>query len=526
MALRGKPLFQSLPQAPMTNRKQRKSRCSLPERRSKCEASETTPEADSEQRETAELVTDDNLAKHEAALCPEESPVTSGKGDADMESIHTAEQLPAVENAAVTNSLEIEACPEADSEQEKSRRAGLGSGSESGLSSLASTLILNVCAAETLQMEFQDVSLDLSQSNTTLKYSESFTGNSVSQEESDREDPNLTSALVSPKSPKSSSAASEDPEKCRESLNPSNPNPESRSLAVDLSKRVLGLGEFLKSKEDCTIPETWIGLNLDSESPALHYNINNRNSDVSSSITGLESGAQTDGSTETKSISGSESTTYMCKEEQGSRSMDLNTLGVLLLSPQAGSSDPDGGQLTPSSLTAGKKKRRRCGTCEPCLRKVNCGECSCCRNRKTGHQICKMRKCNELKKKPLLSSHERNRASKLHFCVLGLFLKEHEPVSATDLSHMVSESVGAPTTQEMESIEELIARINRNTAAQIEQTARYERWAIEMGLAPQKSQEREPTELELLLQKWEQAIAAPQSPEPEREEPPLPEPRG
>ncbi|MGH0172103.1 UNVERIFIED_CONTAM: hypothetical protein FKN15_062100 [Acipenser sinensis] len=91
---------------------------------------------------------------------------------------------------------------------------------------------------------------------------------------------------------------------------------------------------------------------------------------------------------------------------------------------------------------------------------------------------------------------------------------------------MVSESVGAPTTLEMESIEELIARINLNTAAQIEQTARYERWAIEMGLAPQKSQEREPTELELLLQKWEQAIAAPQSPEPEREEPPLPEPRG
>ncbi|MGH0154135.1 UNVERIFIED_CONTAM: hypothetical protein FKN15_026177 [Acipenser sinensis] len=49
-----------------------------------------------------------------------------------------------------------------------------------------------------------------------------------------------------------------------------------------------------------------------------------------------------------------------------------------------------------------------------------------------------------------------------------------------------------------------------------------------MGLAPQKSQEREPTELELLLQKWEQASAALQSPEAEREEllSPLPEPRG
>uniref|UniRef100_A0A8C4X8D5 Methylcytosine dioxygenase TET n=1 Tax=Erpetoichthys calabaricus TaxID=27687 RepID=A0A8C4X8D5_ERPCA len=51
-----------------------------------------------------------------------------------------------------------------------------------------------------------------------------------------------------------------------------------------------------------------------------------------------------------------------------------------------------------------KKKRRRCGACEPCLRKVNCGECSCCRNRKTGHQICKLRKCNELKKKPATCS--------------------------------------------------------------------------------------------------------------------------
>ncbi|MGH0169216.1 UNVERIFIED_CONTAM: hypothetical protein FKN15_056415 [Acipenser sinensis] len=93
---------------------------------------------------------------------------------------------------------------------------------------------------------------------------------------------------------------------------------------------------------------------------------------------------------------------------------------------------------------------------------------------------------------------------------------------------MVAECVGAPTTLEMESIEELIARINRNTAAQIKQNVTYERWAIDMGLALLKRQEREPTELERLLQEWEQASAAPQSPEPEREEllPALPEPRG
>lgn len=45
-----------------------------------------------------------------------------------------------------------------------------------------------------------------------------------------------------------------------------------------------------------------------------------------------------------------------------------------------------------------RKKRRRCGTCEPCIRKVNCGDCSNCVNRKTGHQICKYRKCVQLKK--------------------------------------------------------------------------------------------------------------------------------
>ncbi|MGH0183051.1 UNVERIFIED_CONTAM: hypothetical protein FKN15_011031 [Acipenser sinensis] len=82
---------------------------------------------------------------------------------------------------------------------------------------------------------------------------------------------------------------------------------------------------------------------------------------------------------------------------------------------------------------------------------------------------------------------------------------------------MVSESVGAPTTQRMD-FKELIEMINRNTAAQIEQT---KKWRQELGLP-----DPEPTELELLLQKWEQASVAPQSPEPEGEELPLPESRG
>uniref|UniRef100_A0A8C8RLY1 CXXC-type zinc finger protein 4 n=1 Tax=Pelusios castaneus TaxID=367368 RepID=A0A8C8RLY1_9SAUR len=53
-----------------------------------------------------------------------------------------------------------------------------------------------------------------------------------------------------------------------------------------------------------------------------------------------------------------------------------------------------------SSSSLGAKKRKRCGVCVPCKRLINCGVCSSCRNRKTGHQICKFRKCEELKKKP------------------------------------------------------------------------------------------------------------------------------
>ncbi|MGH0132712.1 UNVERIFIED_CONTAM: hypothetical protein FKN15_008194 [Acipenser sinensis] len=59
---------------------------------------------------------------------------------------------------------------------------------------------------------------------------------------------------------------------------------------------------------------------------------------------------------------------------------------------------------------------------------------------------------------------------------------------------------------------ELIDKINRNTAAQKE---KKERWERELGLAPLKRLEREPTELEVLLQMWEQAGEAALSPEPE-----------
>ncbi|XP_051276719.1 CXXC-type zinc finger protein 5 [Dicentrarchus labrax] len=58
---------------------------------------------------------------------------------------------------------------------------------------------------------------------------------------------------------------------------------------------------------------------------------------------------------------------------------------------------------SPGSLgggSGGRRKRKRCGECVPCRRQTNCEQCSSCRNRKRGHQICKYRKCEELKRKP------------------------------------------------------------------------------------------------------------------------------
>ncbi|XP_060943156.1 methylcytosine dioxygenase TET1 isoform X1 [Limanda limanda] len=64
---------------------------------------------------------------------------------------------------------------------------------------------------------------------------------------------------------------------------------------------------------------------------------------------------------------------------------------------------PDGACLpswkAPKQHRKERQKRSRCGMCEPCLRKINCGQCSCCLNRRTGHQICKLRKCVELRKR-------------------------------------------------------------------------------------------------------------------------------
>ena len=81
-----------------------------------------------------------------------------------------------------------------------------------------------------------------------------------------------------------------------------------------------------------------------------------------------------------------------------------------------------------------KKKRKRCGVCAPCRRLINCGVCSSCRNRKTGHQICKFRKCDELKKKPGTSLEVRH------------FLSPSLPFS---LSHSFSLPLYAPLSRSL-----------------------------------------------------------------------------
>ncbi|KAG9335618.1 hypothetical protein JZ751_004383 [Albula glossodonta] len=95
-----------------------------------------------------------------------------------------------------------------------------------------------------------------------------------------------------------------------------------------------------------------------------------------------------------KTTPGSESKLYYTSESNSSSFLTVSSLGW----PEP---LPDSAAPSPVPLAAGeRKKRSRCGACEPCLRKVSCGTCSCCLNRRTGHQICKLRKCVELKKKP------------------------------------------------------------------------------------------------------------------------------
>ena len=57
-----------------------------------------------------------------------------------------------------------------------------------------------------------------------------------------------------------------------------------------------------------------------------------------------------------------------------------------------------------SPLNAVKKvkriRRKRCLKCEGCLRKENCGVCSVCTNPNATNSVCKMKRCDALKRRP------------------------------------------------------------------------------------------------------------------------------
>ncbi|XP_054653980.1 methylcytosine dioxygenase TET1 isoform X2 [Dunckerocampus dactyliophorus] len=103
----------------------------------------------------------------------------------------------------------------------------------------------------------------------------------------------------------------------------------------------------------------------------------------------------------TPTLDGSSVLSYSSESTRSSFSFDTESESYGDSSVPPGPWGAEGGRL-PSRIKEQRKDRRkrsRCGRCEPCLRKISCGRCSCCLNRRTGHQICKMRKCVELKRR-------------------------------------------------------------------------------------------------------------------------------
>lgn len=91
------------------------------------------------------------------------------------------------------------------------------------------------------------------------------------------------------------------------------------------------------------------------------------------------------------------SSTFSCSSESTRSSFSFDTESEMGYAEAGLGPGSSGTSLKPQRKE--RRKRSRCGTCEPCLRKINCGQCSCCLNRSTGHQICKLRKCVELKRR-------------------------------------------------------------------------------------------------------------------------------
>ena len=61
-----------------------------------------------------------------------------------------------------------------------------------------------------------------------------------------------------------------------------------------------------------------------------------------------------------------------------------------------------GPTVSPNSLRKKppRTRRKRCGMCVGCTRKENCGACCVCTNPNATNSICKLRRCEALKRKP------------------------------------------------------------------------------------------------------------------------------
>lgn len=58
------------------------------------------------------------------------------------------------------------------------------------------------------------------------------------------------------------------------------------------------------------------------------------------------------------------------------------------------------GQLSPTAISRKKRIRRsRCGSCEGCTKKENCGACSVCTNPNATNSVCKLKRCEILKRR-------------------------------------------------------------------------------------------------------------------------------
>lgn len=118
------------------------------------------------------------------------------------------------------------------------------------------------------------------------------------------------------------------------------------------------------------------------------------------SPSGLEAGPQTIAFFDSKVSNSTDSTQFSFETESEAGSLELPLEHRASVSSPLLETDIQQ-RLLKAQERKEIKKRSRCGACGPCLLKVSCGQCSCCLNRKTGHQICKLRKCVELKKRAL-----------------------------------------------------------------------------------------------------------------------------